>query len=355
MGTPTIGQLLERNWQELAGTPFENFLAQVFDALGYSVVKTGAQTRRTQGDHGVDLLISSGRDRFAIQTKGQPSGSRVRVDAVRDVCSAVKYYKWKAGLDFKASLVVTNSTFNRFAVDEAKSQACRLVDRRRMPDLIQGKVLPLYPSQKHLSPAEVLGTTLSPEERFRQGRQLVEEGDLAEGYALIKELCRTHPLFQAPLLFCAEKYLELGLFPNALKLYQKAIPLGGCDRILYARAAHSACEIRNFAEARRLLDLAEEHVRKSNFTPEMWITYARVAAQQAQSQEALQYLRNAIKAATDSVQYEKDPLLVPLYEKDRLLGPLFRERGFTRLMAQLRSRMGHSTDHSSMAPLSPGL
>ena len=47
-GTPTIEQLLTSNWQLLEGTPFENFLAQVFDALGYWVEKKGAQTRRTQ-------------------------------------------------------------------------------------------------------------------------------------------------------------------------------------------------------------------------------------------------------------------------------------------------------------------
>src|SRR5204863_7860543 len=109
MGTPTIEQLLTSNWQLLEGTPFENFLAQVFDALGYWVEKKGAQTRRTQGDHGVDLLISAGRSRLAIQAKGLPSGGQAGVDAVRAVHCAKQYY------GCTACVVVTNSTFSSAA------------------------------------------------------------------------------------------------------------------------------------------------------------------------------------------------------------------------------------------------
>jgi tetratricopeptide (TPR) repeat protein len=154
--------------------------------------------------------------------------------------------------------------------------------------------------------------TFSPEGRFQRGRQLVQQGDLEGGYALINQLCRTHPLFQSPLLFYAESFFQRGRFPEALKFYRKAIQLGRCDQIDYANAAHAACESREFVEARRLLGLAEKHVGRSHFTAEMRITSGRVAAQLGDTKVALQHLRRAVRAgATDPAKYENDRLLIP--------------------------------------------
>jgi hypothetical protein len=44
-------QLLHCDWRALRGTPFEDFLQQVFERLGYSV-----QTTKASGDQGIDLI-----------------------------------------------------------------------------------------------------------------------------------------------------------------------------------------------------------------------------------------------------------------------------------------------------------
>jgi predicted RecB family endonuclease len=344
-------RLLASDWQQLQGTPFENFLAQVFDALGYAVEKRGAQTSRTQGDNGIDLLISAGRRWLAVQAKGYPSGCQIGVDAVKDVYTGMNLFR------YHASIVVTNSTFGYAARELARKLGCRLVDKHRVPDLIRGSVLPLYPSevavrcprcQKAVSVSTrhcgavirclscagkfaVPQITFSPEERFRQGRQLVREGDLEAGYTCVLKLHQTHPLFQFPLLYLAESLFVNGLFPRALNLYQKAIPLGACSPVVYAHAAQAACKCGEFVEARRLLGLADHHVGKSGFTAALWMASGRTAAQMRDSRAAMRYLRRAVKAGvTDPSKYESDPLLIPLRQ----------DRGFKRLMARLRSTEG---------------
>src|SRR5262249_6844319 len=153
--------------------------------------------------------------------------------------------------------------------------------------------------------------------------------DLEDGYALINQLRRTHPLFQSPLLFYAETFFGARRFLEALKFYRKAMQLGSCRPIVYANAAHAACQNREFVEALRLLDLAEEDVGRPNFTAAMWVSRARAAAQLADSGAALRHLDRAVKAgATDPAEYENDPLLILLR----------RERGFEKLMNRLRRR-----------------
>jgi hypothetical protein len=359
MSAPPIhDRLLASNWQELEGTAFENFLAQVFDALGYAVEKKGAHGQKRRGDHGVDLLVSAGRSRFAVQAKGYPSGGQVGVDAVRDVNAGKQYFRCDA------SLVVTNSTFSSSAKDEARSFRCRLVDKHRMPYLIRGQVLALYPGEGAAQcphcrrvvsfSARLCGqvaqcpscsgkftvpwVTFSPEERFQLGRRLVDQGDLEEGYALINQLCRTHPRFQSPLLFYAETFFEALRFPEALKFYRKAMQLGSCRPMVYANAAHAACQNREFGEARRLLDLAEKDVGRSNFTAAMWVSRGRAAAQLGDGEAALKHLRFAVNAGeTDPARYENDPLL----------NPLRRARGFEQLMNRLRRRKRADSGASS--------
>lgn len=349
MSALTTEKLLATDWRQLEGDPFEDFLAAVFDALGYSVEKVGAKARGGQGDHGVDLLVSAHELRVAVQAKGWPAGGQVGVEAVRAVNAGRQYYGCTAGW------VVTNSTFGPFARQEAAALRCRLVDRARMPALIQGQVLPPYPSQREclcpccgaalLAPTRPAGSplrcptcsrpfkapafALSPEGRFRRGQRLVQEGDLAAGYSLLRELCQTHPWYQPPLLFCAEAYLERGRFRSALELYRRAVRLGPCPPDVYGRAAESACESGDFAEAGRLLDLAEQHVRRRRFTAKMWISRARVAAQQGQKDAAILHLRRAVRSG------ETDPAR---YETDRLLTPLFLEKRFQRLVGRLRRR-----------------
>jgi len=74
-------QLLCCDWRSLRGIPFERFLLDVFEALGYSVQMTPPQ------DLGVDLIVTTGVDRIAIQAKGY-SGS-VSLQAVQEVTAGM--------------------------------------------------------------------------------------------------------------------------------------------------------------------------------------------------------------------------------------------------------------------------
>jgi hypothetical protein len=277
-----------------------------------------------------------------------------------------------------ASLVVTNSTFTRSARDKASRLHCRLVDKQHIPRLIRGEVLPRYPAAgtaqcphcrkaipfstkncgtparcPHCSGQFIVPQILfSPEERFRQARQLINAGDLAEGYALIKKLLQTHPWFQSPMLYLAENRFVHKQFPQALKLYQKAMKLGSCLPITYDHAAHAACQSGSFYFARQLLDGAQRRVGKSKFTVRMWVNYARAAAQVQETKEALKHLRRAAKAGeTDPARYESDLLLMPLRE----------ERAFQRFLTRLRkggfankgslANKGYSAGPSHPAPV----
>ncbi len=59
--------LLVMPWQGMTGVDFEDFLASVFQYLGYTVEPTKAT-----GDQGVDLLLSKNGRRVAVQVKGYP-------------------------------------------------------------------------------------------------------------------------------------------------------------------------------------------------------------------------------------------------------------------------------------------
>jgi hypothetical protein len=121
-------RLIHTNWQSLRGVPFEDFLADVFEELGYSV-----ETTKTSGDQGVDLVVTGKGRRIAVQAKGY-TGS-VGNKAVQEVYAGMKFYRCDK------CVVVTNSAFTSGAVSLAKSVHCLLIDQYRIADFIQGKVL----------------------------------------------------------------------------------------------------------------------------------------------------------------------------------------------------------------------
>jgi HJR/Mrr/RecB family endonuclease len=121
-------QLLHTDWRSLRGVPFEDFLANVFDELGYVVTKT-----KTTGDQGVDLILIGKGRKIAVQAKGYTEA--VGNKSVQEVFAGMTYYKCDA------CVTVTNSTFTKGAIDLAGSVNCRLIDSSKIPDLIQGHIL----------------------------------------------------------------------------------------------------------------------------------------------------------------------------------------------------------------------
>jgi restriction endonuclease Mrr len=119
--------LYARDWRSLRGIPFEEFLKEVFEELGFVVEATKAS-----GDQGVDLVLRRGTVEIAVQAKGYAES--VGNDAVQAVHTGMTYY------GCHRCAVVTNSTFTRAARELADSVGCRLIDGSGIPDLIHGRL-----------------------------------------------------------------------------------------------------------------------------------------------------------------------------------------------------------------------
>jgi hypothetical protein len=120
-------QLVHSDWRALRDTAFEDFVAEIFELLGFSVKKT-----KVTGDQGVDLVAEGKGRRIAVQTKGYKGG--VGNDAVQEVHAGMKFYQCLE------CLVVTNSYFTPSAIALARSCECKLIDGRSIARLIEGNL-----------------------------------------------------------------------------------------------------------------------------------------------------------------------------------------------------------------------
>lgn len=108
---------------KLSGEEFEQYLANLFQTLGYNVEFT-----KTSGDYGADLIISNSYEKKAVQAK-RYNGS-VGVSAIQEVASAKNYY------NANKCMVVTNSYFTKNAIELADVNNVELIDRNSLLKLI---------------------------------------------------------------------------------------------------------------------------------------------------------------------------------------------------------------------------
>jgi len=120
-------RLLLVDWRSLRSVEFEDFLADVFELLGYAV-----ETTKVSGDQGIDLIASGGVRRLGIQTKGYENSAGNA--AVQEAFSGMVHY------GCTECVVITNSRFTRGAYELAESTGCRLIEGEQIPNLINGKV-----------------------------------------------------------------------------------------------------------------------------------------------------------------------------------------------------------------------
>ena len=120
-------QLVHTDWRSLRGVPFEDFVAEIFEELGYDVEKTKAS-----GDQGVDLIVRGKGKVTAVQLKGY--GGSVGNKAIQEV------YAGKAFYQCNDCLAVTNSHFTSGAIKLARSVGCKLIDGQSIPELIDGGI-----------------------------------------------------------------------------------------------------------------------------------------------------------------------------------------------------------------------
>jgi len=102
-------------WRGLTGEEWEGYLEQIFLRHGYRVERT-----KVTGDQGVDLIVTHGAIRLAIQAKGY-AGS-VGNKAVQEAVAGRIYY------ECTHTAVITNSTFTKAARELADKTNCVLVD-----------------------------------------------------------------------------------------------------------------------------------------------------------------------------------------------------------------------------------
>jgi HJR/Mrr/RecB family endonuclease len=120
-------RLLQRNWRELRGVDWENYLAEVCSALGARVELT-----KISGDQGVDLVAIFQARRVAIQAKGWSNS--VGNSAVQEVVSGQRFY------NCHACAVITNSRFTPSAVELAKVNGCSLISEDNFEKFALGDV-----------------------------------------------------------------------------------------------------------------------------------------------------------------------------------------------------------------------
>ncbi len=122
-------QLLHSRWPEMTGVDFENFLASVFQELGYEV-----RTTTTADDKGVDMIVSKNSRKVAIQARGCPR-STVGNEAVRELRTGMLCY------ECQDAVLITNSDFTPAAGELAATVGCRVIAGHQMRDLIEGRII----------------------------------------------------------------------------------------------------------------------------------------------------------------------------------------------------------------------
>lgn len=113
------------------GKEFENYMGEVYGALGYTVLNT-----QLSGDQGADLIISKDGMKKAIQTKR--SNKKINNKAIQEVVAAKYHY----GCDSAA--VVTNNYFTSSAIELAESNHVILVDRDWLIEMLESTLKRAY-------------------------------------------------------------------------------------------------------------------------------------------------------------------------------------------------------------------
>jgi HJR/Mrr/RecB family endonuclease len=119
--------LLQQNWKAMRDSEWEEFLVQVFNALGANAKRIGKA-----GDQGVDLIVEHCGRRIAVQAKGYYNA--VNNKAVQEAVAG------KAHHGCCTSAVITNSRFGRSAIELALSNNCILIGEDQFPDFVMGAV-----------------------------------------------------------------------------------------------------------------------------------------------------------------------------------------------------------------------
>lgn len=99
---------------KMGGIEFEEYLRDLYDALGYSVLKTDIN------DQGADLIVMHGNEKIVIQAKRYKN--KVNNSAIQQVFTAKSFY------DCDRAIVITNSQYTKSAREVAEKVGVELWD-----------------------------------------------------------------------------------------------------------------------------------------------------------------------------------------------------------------------------------
>lgn len=111
------------DFTKLKGYEFEEYLKNLFRLLGYTVIRTSLS-----GDQGADLIISKDNEKIVVQAKKY--NKKVSNRAIQEIVAAKNHYK------ATRTIVVTNSSFTKSAIDLALSNDVELWDGTKLEDII---------------------------------------------------------------------------------------------------------------------------------------------------------------------------------------------------------------------------
>lgn len=109
---------------KMNGIEFEHFLKPIFERKGYVTTVT-----QGSGDYGADLILRKGHKKYVVQAKRY--SSNIGVGAVQQVVGAIRYYR------ASGAIVVTNQYFTPAAIELAKVNKVRLIDRNKLAEMIR--------------------------------------------------------------------------------------------------------------------------------------------------------------------------------------------------------------------------
>jgi restriction endonuclease Mrr len=111
----------------LTGYEFENYLSKLFTGMGYIVEET-----KLAGDQGADLVIEKMGVKTVVQAKRY--NSNVGNSAIQEIVASKNLY------NADEAMVVTNSFFTQSAIQLAKSNNVKLIDRDSLNKMIENSI-----------------------------------------------------------------------------------------------------------------------------------------------------------------------------------------------------------------------
>lgn len=108
---------------KMSGHIFEEFIGAILSDLGYS-----SRTTKKSGDFGADLIIEKDGVKSIVQLKRYTK--KVSVSAIQEITTAQNYY------GIHNAWVITNNYFTKPAIELARSNNIKLIDRDNLIDLI---------------------------------------------------------------------------------------------------------------------------------------------------------------------------------------------------------------------------